>query len=271
MPDPSSQPPPPPPRPPTPPIVPLVRAVAGQAGPLDQSDSAAVEQLLPDPLPAEPLTLFKRWFDEAAQRRVQPNPNAFSLATIDPDGTPAARMVLCKAIDVAAGFIVFHTHYTGRKGRAIEANPRVAACFHWDAMDRQVRLEGMATRSPVAESDAYFRTRPWLSRVGAWVSEQSAPIGSRAEMVAKVAETMRRFGIDPERQPAPDAASVEVPRPPHWGGVRIWVRRVELWVGGAGRLHDRAAWERELRPVNGPGGVEGYQAVGAWRATRLQP
>jgi pyridoxamine 5'-phosphate oxidase len=260
--------PPVPEQPSPPPSAPILPAASAAAGGLDQSDAPALDQLLPDPLPPEPMTLFKRWLDEATRRRVQPNPNAFSLATIDPDGMPSARMVLCKAVDVEAGFIVFYSHYTGRKGRALEANPRAAACFHWDTMDRQVRIEGMVTRSPESESDAYFRTRPWLSRVGAWASRQSEPIGSRAELVARLAETMRRFGIDPARPPAPDAAGIEVPRPPHWGGVRIWARRVELWVGGAGRLHDRAVWERDLRPV---GSGEGYEAAGPWRATRLQP
>jgi pyridoxamine 5'-phosphate oxidase len=213
------------------------------------------------------MELFTQWFDEAHARRVQPNPNAFTLATVDADGTPSARVVLCKGIDAAAGYIVFHTNYNGRKGRALAANPRAGVCFHWDALDRQVRIEGPVTRSPEAESDAYFLTRPWLRRVGAWTSQQSEPVASRAALVEQLEATMRRFGIDPSNPPPPDS-TIEIPRPPHWGGVRIWARRVELWVGGSGRLHDRAAWVRELRP---DGSGAGYVQDGLWSATRLQP
>lgn len=239
-----------------------------QLGPLDQTDAPGPgrDQHLPEPLPADPLPLFVSWFDEAAARRVQPNPNAFTLATVDADGTPSARVVLAKSIDPHAGFLIFYTNYNGRKGRALAANPRAAACFHWDLLDRQVRIEGPVTRSPASESDAYFASRPWLSRVGAWTSDQSEPIGSRDALAAKLEATMRRFGIDPNAPPAKDDPGVTVPRPPHWGGFRLWVRSIELWVGSTGRLHDRAVWRRDLRPAG-----EGYEAARPWVATRLQP
>jgi pyridoxamine 5'-phosphate oxidase len=236
-----------------------------QAGPLDYSDASVVPQALPDPLPPAPWPIFKVWWDWAHSRKQQPNPNAMSLATIEPDGTPSARIVLCKEMDLERGYLVFHTNYDGRKGRALAANPRAALIFHWDHQDVQVRVEGPVTRSPEAESEAYFKTRPWISRVGAWTSEQSSPVASRREMVERLDATLRRFGVDPAHQPAPDAA-MSIPRPPNWGGFRVWAERVELWVGGVGRLHDRARWSRTLEP-----GPDGYQAAGAWSSTRLQP
>lgn len=230
----------------------------------DQANHGRDGDWLPEPLPAEPLTLFRSWWDEAHAKRVQPNPNAMTLATVDPDGRIGARIVLCKAVNLSEGFFVFYTNYTGRKGVALEAGSRAALVFHWDDLDRQVRVEGVVTRSPEAESDAYFASRPWQSRVGAWASDQSRPIESRPAMQAKLAEVMRRFGIDPERPPA-DAAGLDIPRPPHWGGYRVWADRVELWAAGPGRVHERAAWTRTLAAS-----AEGYRG-GLWVSTRLQP
>lgn len=224
--------------------------------PFDQSDASRPDQHLPEPLPAEPFTLVASWLDEATRLKVAPNPNAFTLATIDPDGRPAARILLCKGLDPRAGWIEFFTNYTGRKGLALGANPRAAACFFWDTLDRQVRIEGTVARCPEARSDEYFASRPWESRIGAWSSDQSRPIQSRAAMAAKVDQTMRRFGIDPANPPKPGAEPA-IPRPPHWGGFRLTADRVELWVSGIGRVHDRAVWARDGR--------------GEWSATRLQP
>lgn len=246
-------------------------------GPFDQVDPSSYHvsrssERLPDVLPAEPWGTFVRWYDEAHARKVQANPNAMTLATVDGEGWPSARVVLCKAMhdwrDGSAGreCVVFYTNYLGRKGRAIDAagvgGGKAAVCFHWDALDRQVRIEGPCVRSPASESDAYYRSRPWESRLGAWASDQSAPIESRAAMHAKVKAMMARFGI-PEG--AASDFKVEIPRPAHWGGYRVYARRVELWVAGTGRVHDRAVWERELSR-EGDGFVGG-----AWRAWRVQP
>lgn len=225
------------------------------------------EDSLPDELPADPFPLFQSWFDEAHARKVQPNPNAMSLATIDADGTPSVRIVLCKGIDAARGFIAFYTNYRGRKGRALEANPRAGVCFHWDALDRQVRIEGPVTRSPEAESDAYFKTRPLDRQLGAWASDQSEPIASREALFEKAAMVMARFCSDPNLKPG---EIPEIPRPPHWGGYRLWAARIEVWIGSSARMHDRAVW---VRPLAGAtvDGVPGYVAQGPWEATRLQP
>ena len=127
-------------------------------------------------------------------------------------------------------------------------------------------MEGVAHKTTDAESDAYFTTRPWISRVGAWTSDQSEPIESRAALERKVREVFRRFGLDADNPPEPDA-QLDIPRPPHWGGFRIVVDRVELWVGARGRLHDRAEWVRTVR-ASADGMPRGE---GAWRSTRLQP
>src|SRR6185295_15832608 len=117
-----------------------------------------------------------------------------TLATVDEGGRPSARVVLCKGLDVKEGAITFFTNYESRRGRALLAHPWASLVFHWDVLDRQVRIEGPVSKAPVRVSDAYFATRPWESCIGAWSSSQSKPIGSRAEMVTRVEETMRRFG-----------------------------------------------------------------------------
>ena len=199
------------------------------------------DEALRDPLPPNPMPIFRAWFDQARADGNQPNPNAFSLCTVGPDGGPSARIVLCKQIEDDA--IVFFTNYTSRKGGEISEHPRVAAVFHWDHADRQVRIEGTATRTGEAESDAYFVSRRVISRLGAWASEQSRPIESREALMERVGEVMLRFGV-PIEALTDDTIKADIPRPPHWGGWRIRIARIEPWQGGDGRLHDRAVWER---------------------------
>ena len=224
-------------------------------------------ELLPEPLPTEPLVVLNRWMAESWQQRLQPNPNAMVLATSDPDGRPSARVVLCKEIVEQPGYLVFFTNYLSQKGRQLTGNPRAAAVIHWDALHRQVRVEGPVVVTPAADSDAYFASRPWQSRVGAWASEQSAPVASRDALQKAVASTAARFDA-PDPMHAVDEAHAEcvIPRPPHWGGYRLWADSVELWVEGEGRIHDRARWTRELTPQ-----ADGFFAVGPWKVTRLQP
>lgn len=230
---------------------------------------------LPDPLPDEPFTLFAAWLGEAVEAGRQPNPNAFTLATIaEPvDGgppAPDARVVLCKGVSTAEGRITFYTNYDGRKGRELSANPRACAVFHWDHADRQVRIEGRVVRSPGEESDAYFATRAWQSRIGARVSRQSEPLPSRSHLLEAVGEEIARLGLDlgelmsateDGRQP-----DVTIPRPPNWGGFRLWATSVELWCAGIGRIHDRARWTRRLEWSEAD-----RPASTAWSAVRLQP
>jgi pyridoxamine 5'-phosphate oxidase len=224
-------------------------------------------ETLPDPLPGNPLIVAAQWLEQARMDAHQPNPNSMVLATVDGRGYPSARVLLCKEINTQSGSIVFYTNYRSRKGRELEANRRAAAVFHWDHRHRQVRVEGKVEPLSDAENDAYFRTRPWQSRLGAWASEQSQPVESRQALERSVAAMARRFGI-PYEGPGtaePDDVSVEVPRPPHWGGYRLMADAVELWVEGEFRIHDRARWTRVLpgRPRTG--------SDTPWSITRLQP
>lgn len=215
---------------------------------------------LPEPLPDSPIPLFVQWFREARERAVQPNPDAMVLATVGEDGSPSARVVLCKRLDEQDGYIVFFTNRLSRKGWELAAHPRAATVMHWDTMQRQVRIEGRIVQSPDAESDAYFASRALLSRLSAWASAQSEPLGSREELSSRLAATAARFGV------APDASKGTVPRPPHWGGYRLWIESIELWMEGDGRTHDRAVWKRSLTPL----GTAGF-TPGPWQATRLNP
>jgi len=216
---------------------------------------------------------------EALQQRLQPNPNAMVLATVGPEGQPSARVVLCKEVDPQRGYVVFYTNYRSLKGHQLAAHPRAAAVIHWDHLHRQIRLEGPVVQSPPAESDAYFASRPWQNRLGAWASDQSEPVQSRAQLKRAVEATAKRFGTpDPDSEAGSAAGDQPVPRPPHWGGYRLWIEKIELWVEGAGRIHDRARWVRELsrRPAAGErrGPAESADAAfdaGPWTATRLQP
>jgi pyridoxamine 5'-phosphate oxidase len=210
-------------------------------------------ELLPEPLPAEPLTLAAEWLAQAWRERRQPNPNAMVLATATRDGFPSARVVLCKHIEPVPGFIVFYTNYQSRKGRELAGNGRAAVVMHWDHLHRQVRVEGRIVKAPASDSDAYFASRAVESRIGAWASQQSEPVASRAQLLKAVEAATRRF---------PSA----VPRPPHWGGYRLWAESVELWSEGEARIHDRARWTRTLTPRG-----EDQFDTGPWSATRLQP
>jgi pyridoxamine 5'-phosphate oxidase len=225
---------------------------------------------LPDPLPETPMALARAWLDEATQRKVQPNPNAMTLATVAADGRPAARIVLCRGLEVATGCVTFYTNYTSRKGQELAATERAAVLFHWDTLHRQVRLEGPVTRVPAAESDAYFASRPWQSRVGAWASQQSQPVAERAALKQALEAQARRFGAPVEELGGNGGAQdYAVPRPDHWGGYRLWVEDAELWVEAAFRLHDRARWTRTLQAA---GSAEETTYVGGpWQAARLQP
>ncbi|MFC0409463.1 pyridoxamine 5'-phosphate oxidase [Roseomonas elaeocarpi] len=177
----------------------------------------------------DPFPLFDRWMADAEQS--EPNdPNAVCLATATPDGRPAARIVLLKSVD-PRGF-VFHSHYTGRKGEEMAANPQVALCFHWKTLHRQVRVEGRVERASAEESDSYYASRARTSRLGAWASRQSQPLRDRAELEAALREVEARF-------PGED-----VPRPEHWGGFRVVPTVVEFWQDAPYRLHDRRVFTR---------------------------
>ena len=223
---------------------------------------------LPDDLPPDPMHWAAAWLDEAAQQCVQRNPNAMNLATVGSDGRPSARVVLCKAFVPDPGYLVFYTNYKSRKVSELRANPRVAVTFHWDALGRQVRIEGTAVFSPAAESDAYFASRDPGSQLGAWGSDQSAPLASRDALLRQLAARAKELGLnlDADTQSMAGAEQSTIARPAHWGGVRVWASAVELWIEGADRIHDRARWERSLEQDDDHGFTSGD-----WQGTRLQP
>jgi pyridoxamine 5'-phosphate oxidase len=173
---------------------------------------------------ADPVNQFRRWWDEAIKSEIE-EVNAMTLATADADGTPFARIVLLKDFD-KNGF-VFFTNYESHKGKQLAVNPRACLVFFWKELERQVRIEGVVTKIPGAESDAYFQSRPAGSRIGAWASPQSEIIASREVIEANVAEMQNRYG------------SAEIPRPGHWGGYLVKPKAVEFWQGRSNRLHDR--------------------------------
>ena len=228
-------------------------------------------QTLPDPLPQDPLQTAAHWLQQAYDESVAPNPNAMTLATVGPDGQPSARIVLCKDIVLPEGYVLFFSNYQSRKGAELAARPRAATIFHWDVLHRQVRIEGLIVPSPVAESDEYFESRAWQSRIGAWASHQSQPVDSRSALLESVKAVARQYAGDSVRddhQLLDDlAARPKIPRPPHWGGYRLWADTVELWVEGEYRIHDRARWTRRLTAVGSPG----HFHATPWHATRLQP
>jgi pyridoxamine 5'-phosphate oxidase len=178
---------------------------------------------------ADPFALFARWFSDA--QASEPNdPNAMALATADANGRPSVRMVLLKGWD-ARGF-VFYTNLESRKGRELAANPHAHLLFHWKSLQRQIRIDGTVAPVSAEEADAYFASRPRDSRIGAWASDQSRPLDSRATFLARVATTTARYAIG------------EVPRPPHWSGFRVTPAQIEFWQDQAFRLHERRLFTR---------------------------
>jgi len=229
--------------------------------------SQRVGATLPDRLPDDPMHLALTWLEEATRKAVRRNPNAMSLATVSADGQPSARIVLCRAFIPDPGYLVFYTNYRSRKARELEASPRVAALFHWDGLGRQVRIEGVAVRSPGAESDAYFVTRDPGSQLGAWGSDQSQPVASREALVSQIRARAADLGVTADGTPAGDAgAAPAIRRPPHWGGYRVWADAIELWLEGRNRIHDRAIWRREISRTD-----DCSFRVSPWAGTRLQP
>lgn len=209
----------------------------GDAQPVVEPDRNGLDEHTVD---RDPFVEFGHWYDRASL--VVAAPEAMALATADAGGRPTARMVLLKAWDTD-GF-VFYTNYDGGKSHDLAVNPEAALLFYWEPLGRQVRIEGSATRTSGAESDAYYATRDVASQVGAYASHQSRPIGSRRELDTAVELWTDRF------------AGRAVPRPEWWGGWRVVPRAFEFWQQGHHRLHDRIRYE--------PGGA-------GWRIERLQP
>lgn len=191
----------------------------------------------------DPLRLFAAWLKDASGTEPR-DPTAMTLATVDTDGTPNARMVLLKDVD-ARGF-VFYTNMDSQKGRELDAHPAAALVFHWKSLNRQVRVRGPVEHVTEAEADAYFATRPRQAQIGAWASKQSSPLESRFAFEKAVALYAAKYAVG------------TVPRPPYWSGYRILPLRMEFWHDRPFRLHDRIEFRRDAldRP---------------WSKTRLYP
>ena len=192
-----------------------------------------------DPSPSRQI---EKWLRDAIDAG-HPEPTAMTLATASPDGEPAARVVLLKGVDVRG--LVFFTNYESDKGKQLEQNPRACANLFWVLLERQIRVTGSVEKVSPEESEAYFRSRPRESQLGAWASEQSGVLEGRTALEARLAEVRARFGDG------------EVARPPHWGGFRLLPERVELWQGRPSRLHDRLRYTRI--------------GEGRWKIERLAP
>lgn len=223
---------------------------------------------LPDRLPNDPMHWADAWLKEATATGVQRNPNSMTVVSVGSDGQPSARIVLCKQFVPDPGYLVFHTNYRSRKSLELAAQPISAALFHWDAIGRQVRLEGQVIRSPDEESDAYFASRDWGSQLGAWGSDQSEPIESKADLIAQIRERGESLGLNLSEgttQLADDRIP-SIARPAHWGGMRFWVHAIELWIEGGDRIHDRGRWTRDMVRSS-----EHEFTTTPWHGTRLQP
>lgn len=176
-----------------------------------------------------PFVIARDWLAEA--ERSEPNdPNAIALATVDSSGMPDVRMVLLKEIEADA--FVFYTNYESTKALQIDASGKAAFVMHWKSLRRQIRVRGTTTREEGPQADAYYASRSLKSRLGAWASQQSRPLESRATLMTEVAKITVRHGSSPER-------------PPFWGGIRIVPEEIEFWADGAFRLHDRFRWRRD--------------------------
>ena len=204
----------------------------------------AADELLPDPLPSDPLPMFATWFSDARARNVQPNPDAMVVATVGENSAPSARVVLCKRLVPDQGFVVFFTNYDSRKGKEIEGNPQASLLFFWAEIERQVRIDGTASKAATEISDSYFATRPRESQIGAWISPQSEVIENRGILEKKYAEAVRRW------------EGKVIQRPPNWGGFVVKPEIFEFWQGRESRLHDRLVYTK---------------AKTGWKIKRLAP
>lgn len=191
----------------------------------------------------DPFLLFDRWYGEAKQSEMN-DPNAMALATADPDGLPNVRMVLLKGLD--HGGFVFYTNEESQKGEELAANPKASMVFHWKSLRRQVRVRGEVEAVSGEESDAYFASRPRLSQIGAWASQQSRPIAGRFELEAAIAKASAKYVIG------------AIPRPSYWHGYRVLPTYIEFWRDRPFRLHDRAVFRRD-------------GLTSPWSVTRLFP
>ncbi len=198
--------------------------------------------LLENDVDKNPIIQFEKWFKQAIDAQIL-EPNAMTLATASPNGVPQARIVLLKEFD-AQGF-VFYSNYDSQKGKTLLQNPYAALVFFWGDVERQIRIEGVVERVADEQSATYFKTRPWGSKLGAWVSPQSSVIAGRDFLEDRLKQLEKQY------------ADGDVPKPEHWGGFRVIPHKIEFWQGRRNRLHDRLVYT--------------HQKDGSWTIARLAP
>ena len=189
-----------------------------------------IGELLESSASPEPWELFSSWFESARNTKIL-EPNAMILSTVTQDGQPTSRVVLLKDFDQSG--LVFFTNYLSQKGEQLAHNPRASILFWWESLQRQIRIEGEVVKIGEEESDTYFQSRPYGSRLGAWVSEQSHPIVDRTVLEKRQIKFEKKF------------AEGNVPRPDHWGGYRLTPNKFEFWQGRSNRLHDRLLYQMQ--------------------------
>ena len=210
-----------------------------------------------------PLLLLQSWFNEALELDLQPNPDTMVIATSNSQGLPNVRMVLCKEINTEEGYVVFYTNYNSVKSMEIKENPKCSALFHWDKLGYQIRIRGEILQSPDEENDAYFASRHLGSQVGAWASNQSNSVVDRQALDDQFRKILDRFNLTNESITRNEK---KIPRPPHWGGYRLWIEEIEFWLNQKDRLHDRLHFRRALTISS-----EGIETEKNWTVKRLQP
>jgi len=172
-----------------------------------------------------PIELFKEWFNEAKKTEIN-DPNVFTLATVDTNGIPSARMILLK--DYSQNGFIFYTNLNSKKSSDLKENPNASLCFHWKSLLRQIRINGKVSRVSDKESDAYYKTRPYDSKIGAWASKQSSVLKNREELIKLIGDFKKKYPNEND-----------VPRPDYWSGWRLVPNSIEFWLDGKNRIHQR--------------------------------
>jgi pyridoxamine 5'-phosphate oxidase len=222
-----------------------------------------MRKMLSQSMTQNPLLLLQSWLNEAMELDLQPNPDSMAIATSSSQGLPNVRMVLCKEINAEEGYVVFYTNYNSVKSMEITENPKCSALFHWDKLGYQIRIRGAILQSPDKENDAYFASRHLGSQVSAWASNQSNPVEDRQALDDQFRKILDRFNLTSESITRNEQ---KIPRPPHWGGYRLWIEEIEFWLNQKDRLHDRLHFRRALTISN-----KGIETEKHWTVKRLQP
>ena len=222
-----------------------------------------MRKILSQSMTQNPLLLLQSWLNEAMELDLQPNPDTMAIATSNSQGLPNVRMVLCKEINTEEGYVVFYTNYNSVKSLEIKENPKCSALFHWDKLGYQIRIRGEILQSPDEENDTYFASRHLGSQVGAWASNQSNPVEDREALDDQFKKILDRFNLTSESITRNEQ---KIPRPPNWGGYRLWIEEIEFWLNQKDRLHDRLHFRRALTISS-----EGIETENKWTVKRLQP